>query len=107
MWECEARNDPYIRKEAQSLGEIVSSKDLCILIKEVLRLMDKRLIGHGERVGYILSRMLECEGSYEDFELAEFALLGTLHDIGAFKVEKTSEMLKFDLHDYMPHSIYG
>ena len=89
------------------MGEIVSSKDLCILIKEVLRLMDKRLIGHGERVGYILSRMLECEGSYEDFELAEFALLGTLHDIGAFKVEKTSEMLKFDLHDYMPHSIYG
>ncbi len=69
--------------------------------------MDKRLIDHGERVGFILQCMLDCEGGYEDFELAEYALLGTLHDIGAYKVEKTSEMLKFDITDYMPHSIYG
>ncbi len=87
--------------------EIVSSKDICILCREILRLIDKRLIDHGSRVGYILYRMLQCRGGYEDYELAEYALLGTLHDIGAYKVEKTSDMLEFETANYMPHSIYG
>ena len=87
--------------------EIVTSKDICILCREVLRLMDKRLVDHGARVGYILYRMLQCKGGYEDFELAEYALLGTLHDIGAYKVEKSTDFLNFETKDYMPHSIYG
>ena len=87
--------------------EIVTSKDICILCREVLRLMDKRLVDHGARVGYILYRMLQCKGGYEDFELAEYALLGTLHDIGAYKDEKSTDFLNFETKDYMPHSIYG
>ncbi len=89
------------------MKEIVSSKDVCIMIREVLRMMDKRLIGHGERVGYLLYCIMEESGEYEDFELAEYAFLGTLHDIGAFKVEKGIEMLQFEVANPMPHSIYG
>ncbi len=62
---------------------------------------------HSSRVGYILYCMLRCEEKYEDFELAEFALLGMLHDIGAFKVDADSDILTFDMGDVMPHSIYG
>ncbi len=87
--------------------EIVTSKDICILSREILRLLDRRVIDHGSRVAFILHRMLQCEDRYEEFELAEFALLGMIHDIGAYKVEKTSEILKFDISDTMPHSIYG
>ena len=87
--------------------EIVSSKDICILCREVLRLIDKRMIDHGARVGYILYRMLQCDGNFEDFEMAEYALLGMIHDIGAYKVEKKADILKFDVTDTMPHSIYG
>ncbi len=89
------------------MKEIVTSKNVCIMIREVLRLMDKRLIGHGERVGYILYCIMEETGKYEDFELAEYAFLGTLHDIGAFKVEKGMEMLQFEVANPMPHAIYG
>ncbi len=62
---------------------------------------------HSSRVGYILYCMLRCEEKYEDFELAEFALLGMLHDIGAFKVDADSDVLTFDMTNVMPHSIYG
>ncbi len=87
--------------------EIVRSRDICILCREILRLINKKIMDHSSRVGYILYRMMQCEGKYEDFELAEFALLGMLHDIGAFKVDSDSDILKFDMTDVMPHSIYG
>ena len=87
--------------------EIVSSRDICILCREVLRLIDRRLIDHGSRVAYILYRMLQCRGGYEDYEIAEYSFLAMLHDIGAYKVEKTSDMLEFETKNYMPHSIYG
>jgi len=87
--------------------EIVASRDICVLCREILRLINKKISDHSARVGYILYCMMECEGRYEDYELAEFALLGMLHDIGAFKVETDSDILKFDMTDVMPHSIYG
>ena len=87
--------------------EIIDAKDICWLIKETLRLIDRRLVDHGSRVGFILTSMLRCKGGYEDYELAEYALLGMLHDIGAYKVEKAGDMLKFENKDTMPHSIYG
>ncbi|MCR5237771.1 MAG: HD domain-containing protein, partial [Lachnospiraceae bacterium] len=87
--------------------EIVKSRDICVLCREILRLINKKIMDHSSRVGYILYCMLQCEGKYEDFELAEYALLGMLHDIGAFKVDSESDILKFDMTDVMPHSIYG
>ncbi len=87
--------------------EIVASRDICILCREILRLINKKITDHSSRVGYILYCMLKCEDKYEDYELAEYALLGMLHDIGAFKVEADSDVLKFDMTDVMPHSIYG
>ena len=87
--------------------EIVRSRDICVLCREILRLINKKITDHSSRVGYILYCMLRCEEKYEDFELAEFALLGMLHDIGAFKVDADSDVLTFDMSNVMPHSIYG
>ena len=87
--------------------EIVTSRDISILCRETLRLINKKTTDHSSRVGYILYRMLQCKDAYEDYELAEYALLGMLHDIGAFKVESDTDVLQFDLTDVMPHSIYG
>ena len=89
------------------MKEIVSSKHLCGLLTDLPRLIDKRLINHGDRVAYILSCMLMCRGGLEDFEIAEYALLAELHDIGALAVEKSGDMLKFENMNPMPHSIYG
>lgn len=87
--------------------EIVRSRDICVLCREILRLINRKIMDHSSRVGYILYCMLRCEEKYEDYELAEYALLGMLHDIGAFKVDADSDVLTFDMTNVMPHSIYG
>lgn len=87
--------------------EIISSKNIFILLGEILRLIDKRMVDHGSRVAYILYRMLEIKGGYEQFELAEFALIGLLHDIGAYKVENSEDSLRYETTDAMPHAVYG
>ena len=54
--------------------EIVRSRDICVLCREILRLINRKIMDHSSRVGYILYCMLRCEEKYEDYELAEFAL---------------------------------
>ncbi len=89
------------------MTETISSKDICKIILEALRIMDKRLIAHGERVAYIISKMLLCKEGYEEYEVAEYAFIAALHDIGAFKVESGGDVLAFDVAHPMKHSIYG
>ena len=87
--------------------DFISSKNIFLLVRDTLKLIDKRLMKHGSRTGYILYKMLECEGKYEKFELADIVMLATLHDIGAYKTDDLKDMLRFEGRDYMPHSIYG
>lgn len=87
--------------------EYITSKNLFYLICDTLKLMDESLIKHGTRVSYIMSKMLECKGGYEKFEIADFMLLGVLHDIGAYKTDNVRKQLTYEAKNPMPHSIYG
>lgn len=87
--------------------EYIKSKDMCILIRDTLALIDKRIIEHGSRTAYILSCMLACQGEYEQYEIADLAILAMLHDFGAYKTDNVHEMMRVELQDPMPHSIYG
>ena len=87
--------------------EYITSKNLFYLICETLKLMDESLVNHGMRVSYIMSKMLECKGNYEKYEIADFMLLGVLHDIGAYKTDNVRKQLTYEAKNPMPHSIYG
>lgn len=87
--------------------EYITSKNLFLLICDTLKLMDKSLVKHGIRVSYIMSRMLECKGSYEKYEIADYMLLAVLHDIGAYKTDDVRKQLSFEAKNPLPHSIYG
>lgn len=87
--------------------EYITSKNLFLLICDTLKLMDESLVKHGTRVSYIMSRMLECKGGYEKYEIADFMLLGVLHDIGAYKTDDVRKTLKYEAKNVLPHSIYG
>lgn len=87
--------------------EYISSKNIVLLICDTLKLFDSSLIEHGERTAYIVYKMLEAEGSYELFEMADYAFLAMIHDMGAYKTENLDEMIQFETKSYMPHSIYG
>ena len=87
--------------------EYITSKNLFLLICDTLKLLDKPLVKNGIRVSYTMSKMLECKGGYEKYEIADFMLLAVLHDIGAYKTDDVRKRLSFEAKNPLPHSIYG
>lgn len=89
--------------------EYIKSKDIFLLMRDVLKLIHPRLMEHGSRVAYIVYMMLKDEGKYEEFELADIVMTAALHDIGAYKTEqgKINDMLRYESRDSMAHCIYG
>ena len=87
--------------------EYISSKNIFLLLRDTLKLLDRRPMDHGSRTGYLFCKMLECKGGYELFELADFLMLATLHEIGAYKTDRMGDRLNYEFKDPMPHSVYG
>ncbi len=77
------------------------------IICHSFRHMDPRLISHGERVSYILMKMLEETRRYTLQEKHDIFMLGLLHDIGAYKDSEIDAMLSFDTEETMEHSVFG
>lgn len=89
------------------MQEYIRSKDLALLIRDTVSLIDKRVMDHGMKTAYLFCKMLECTGKYEMFEIADLSVLAMLHDIGAYKTDDTSDMLRFEIKEFLPHSVYG
>lgn len=89
--------------------EYIKSKDIFLLMRDIIKMINPTLMEHGSRVAYIVYKMLQEEGKYEEFELADIVMVATMHDIGAYKTEKTriNDMLQYETRDNMAHSIYG
>ncbi|RKI82703.1 HD domain-containing protein [bacterium 1xD42-87] len=89
--------------------EYIRSKDIYLLMRDILKLINPTLMEHGSRVAYIVYKMLQEENRYEEFELADIVMVATMHDIGAYKTEKSriNDMLQYETRDSMAHSIYG
>ena len=65
--------------------EYIKSKDIFLIIRDILSLINPRPMEHGSRVAYMVYMMLKEIGGYEEFELADIVLLTTKHDIGAYR----------------------
>ena len=87
--------------------EYIHSKDIFRLIRDTLKMADRRVIEHGSRVAYYLYKMLDCRGGYDKFELADFVFLASLHDIGAFKTNNLKDFVGYEYREPMPHATYG
>lgn len=87
--------------------EYITSRNMVDLIYETLRLMNKSMAHHSMRVSYIMSKILEIQGTYEKYEIADFMVLALLHDIGAFKTDDVRKQLTFEAKNALPHSVYG
>lgn len=89
--------------------EYIKSRDIFVLMRDSLRLIHPRLIDHGSRVAYMVYKMLEEKGGYEEFELADMVMVATLHDIGAYKTEADAlnDVLRYESRDSRAHTIYG
>jgi len=89
--------------------EYIKSKDIFLLIRDIMKLIHPRLMEHGSRVAYMVYTMLREEGRYEEFELADIVMVTTLHDIGAYKTEagRINDALRYETKESLAHSIYG
>lgn len=77
------------------------------ILRRTLNKVDARLVDHGEKVGYIIYTILNAVGGFTKDEINELALLGILHDIGAYKTEEIDDMMAFENNHVWQHSIYG
>ena len=85
----------------------VSNKDIVEIVKRAFNLVDKRLIGHGSRVSYIVFQMLKSSSDYTPGEIRDLLILAALHDIGAYKTDEIDRMVEFETRNVWNHSIYG
>lgn len=86
---------------------IIDANDISDLLQRTLNSVDERIVGHGKRVSFIVSRMLEAQGVYTQKEKQEICFLALLHDVGAYKTEEIDQMLRFETENIWEHSIYG
>jgi putative nucleotidyltransferase with HDIG domain len=85
----------------------ITLKDIVMVIQRTLDSMDDRLAGHGEKVAYIMYKLLKCHGGYSDEEILRITTLTVFHDIGVYKVEERDHIVDIDLEIPMNHSVYG
>lgn len=89
------------------MASVVNSNNISGLIQRTLNHVDPRLVDHGKRVAYLVSRMLDIDGTFTEKEKQDICFLVLLHDVGAYKTEEINEMAKFETQDIWEHSIYG
>lgn len=76
-------------------------------MRDAMKLIDPRPMNHGMRVAYLIYKMLQCTEKYEEYEMADIAMLVTFHDIGSYKTDNLAQLLKYESKETMPHSTYG
>lgn len=89
--------------------EYIRSKDIYLLMRDILKLIHPRPMEHGSRVAYMVYLMLREQRKYEPFELADIVMVATMHDIGAYMTEegRINDILRYESRECMAHSIYG
>lgn len=90
------------------MAELVSTLDIYNVIRRTLGCMDKEVLQHGEITAYIFYKMLLAEGGYTDIELAEYTLIGMLHDVGVIKTGLNKNgVADYETNNVWAHSVYG
>lgn len=87
-------------------AELVSTRDVYNVVRKTLGVMDGKVLLHGEITGYMFYNMLKVEGSYTDNELAEYTLIGMMHDLGMLKTGY-QDVLECETTNLWAHSVYG
>lgn len=86
---------------------IIDNYNLIKIMRRTLNYLDKRLVDHGQRVAFIVLKMLQAEGNASEEEIRNISLITMLHDIGAYKTEEINKLLQFETTNVLDHSIYG
>ncbi|MCL2819273.1 MAG: HD domain-containing protein [Oscillospiraceae bacterium] len=87
--------------------KLLSNEKVIDIMSATLNHVDGRLIDHGERVAYLLYKVLKPQARFNDVQLRDICILAMLHDVGAYKTEEIDKMVIFETKDVWEHSVYG
>ncbi len=87
--------------------ELVTTSNIYDVMRRALGFMDNKILLHGEITAYIFYNMLKADGSYTDVELAEYTLVGMMHDIGMIKTGYKEDLVQYEFNNVWAHSVYG
>jgi len=76
------------------------------VVRRALGFMDNKVLMHGEITAYIFYNMLKAQGGYTEMQLAEYTLVGMMHDIGMIKTGY-DDIVACETNNVWAHSIYG
>lgn len=85
----------------------IDNKGIISILCRFYNQVDKRLMDHGIRVAYIVSRLLRKVTGLAPARLRDLCFLAAMHDVGAYKTEEIDRMVQFETEDIWEHSIYG
>ena len=86
--------------------ELVTALNIYEVVRRALGFMDEKVLLHGEITAYIFYNMLKADRAYTEMELAEYTLVGMLHDIGMIKTGY-DDIIRCETQNVWEHSIYG
>lgn len=89
------------------MDELISSKDIFLLIKDTLSVYDERPMNHGMQSAYILYNLLKARGGYEEYEIVDICFVALLQDVGIYKTEYLNIKGDYETADISKHSVYG
>ncbi len=87
--------------------------DVVSMMRRALNTLDYRLIDHGERVAYLVYKLLQHDTKYDQLQLLKICYLTLFHDIGAYKTEDldslsgSGTLFQFEISHTIEHSIQG
>jgi len=87
--------------------QLIRNERVINIMKNALNCVDARLIDHGNRVAYLIYKILKPQGLFNDKQLRDICILTMLHDVGAYKTEEIDKLVIFETRDIWEHSIYG
>lgn len=85
----------------------IENKGILGIMRRSCNYVDPRLMNHGYRTSYLVSKILKKTGKYSAVQMRDICILAMLHDIGAYKTEEISRMLEFETENVWEHSNYG
>lgn len=85
----------------------ITLRQMITIIHRTINSVDKRLLNHGEQVGYIMLCLLKIDGGYSEDEMRRICAISTFHDIGAYKVLEIDKLADVDTISTFDHAVYG
>lgn len=86
---------------------IINSSNISGMLQRTLNQVEPRLVDHGKRVAFLVSRILDVQGNWSFKDKQDICFLSLLHDVGAYKTEEIERMVQFESENIWGHSIYG